>query len=104
MKIDNLTVERGNDYGHPIDHFTTTQGMWNIWLEKREKGKSLPQPLEYVLRHIAYLVLDKLARMAENPYKQDNFDDIQGYASLWKCSVDEHEKRNKRIQLEDITD
>jgi len=83
-KIEDLTVERGDDYGLPIDHFATTQGMYNVWLKKRQLGRELPEPLEHVIRHIAYLVLDKLARMAENPYKQDNFDDIQGYASLWK--------------------
>ena len=102
-KIKDLTVERGGDYGHPIDHFSTTQGMWNLWLKKREKGRPLPQPLEHVLRHIAYLVLDKLSRMAENPQKQDNFDDIQGYSSLWSSSVDEYERR-ERNKLEDITD
>ena len=92
-KIDGITEERGNDYGKPIDQFHTTQTMYKVWLDRRTTGKALPDALEGVLRHIVYMCIDKMVRLAENPYKQDGYDDIQGYASLWTSSVKEYEKR-----------
>ena len=103
-KIKQLTKDRGSDYGKPIDQFNTTQTMYDAWLERRKTGKPLPEALEKVLRHIVYMCIDKMVRLAENPYKQDGYDDIQGYASLWEGSVKEHEGREKGIILEDITD
>ena len=93
-KIKDITIERGADYGHPMDHFNTTRTIFDIWCERREHGKAIPVPLNNVLKHIAYLVIDKLVRSAENPLKQDGYDDIQGYASLWKGSVEEYNRRN----------
>jgi hypothetical protein len=95
-----LTKERGENYGHPYDHFQTTEEMYNVWLSRRagakEAGGNLPKPLELCLRHIVYFVLDKLARAAENPMHLDNFDDIQGYASLWiKCQEKHNESSLK---------
>lgn len=101
-KIENLTTERGGDYGRPIDHFNTTQEMYQIWEKKRLLGKKLPKRLDNVLRHIVYLCIDKLVRLGENPYKQDGYDDIQGYASLWKDAVVDFEA--EEVKLEDITD
>lgn len=100
-KIKDLTTERGSDYGKPIDQFNTTQTMWNVWLKRRETGKQLPQVLENVLRHIVYLCIDKMVRLAETPTLQDNWDDIQGYASLWVSSVSEYNSREDAN--EDIT-
>jgi hypothetical protein len=50
------------------------------------------------------MCIDKMVRLAETPYKEDSWDDIQGYASLWEGSVEEYEGREKGIILEDITD
>ena len=80
-----MTDERGANYGHPYDHFNCTQDMYHTWMERR-RGGEYPEDTELCLNHIVYMICDKLARAAENPLHMDNFDDIQGYASLWaKC-------------------
>ena len=84
-----LTDERGENYGHPLDHFNCTQEMSVVWTGRRHdaivnKGNLDSMSLERSLKHIVYMICDKLARAAENPLHMDNFDDIQGYASLWR--------------------
>jgi hypothetical protein len=85
-----LTAERGKNYGHPYDHFQCTQEMFDVWTSRRFDAPSIDPELERCLRHITYLILDKLSRAAENPMWLDNFDDIQGYASLWEKVIDKH--------------
>ena len=94
-KIEDITTERGGDYGQPIDHFDTTRKMFDIFCEKRAIGRDdIPEELDNCVKHIAYLVLDKLTRLGQNPLKQDGWDDIQGYASLWQGCVEEYNRRN----------
>jgi hypothetical protein len=84
-KITEITTERGKNYGHPIKHFATTTAMFCVWREARLDTKAaskLTTQQEMALRHGVYMILDKLARMSENPEHRDNIDDIQGYA---KC-------------------
>jgi len=100
-KIKDITDERGNDYGQPIDQFDATRKMFDTWELRRLGGKEVPDELNNVLKHIAYLVIDKLVRSAENPLKQDNFDDIQGYTSLWEGAIEEYNRRhNEHITAE----
>ena len=87
--IKDITNERGNDYGRPIDQFNTTQEMWKLWQHRRSTGKKINPILDNVLNHIVYMCIDKMVRLAENPFKQDGYDDIQGYASLWQQSVED---------------
>ena len=95
MNIERLTDERGENYGHPYDHFRCTQMMYNIWTNRQESnGEFIGPELDWCLRHIVYMIVDKLARAAENPMVMDNFDDIQGYASLWRKCVRRHEEVN----------
>lgn len=95
--VSEITDERGKNYGHPYDHFQCTRGMFEIWDTRRADGNTAGgHELSKCLDHIAYMILDKLARAAENPLHMDNFDDIQGYASLWsKCVEKESEKETK---------
>jgi hypothetical protein len=82
-KIKELTDERGKNYGHPIKHFACTQAMYIAWCKSRgESDVELPPDQEAGVYHGVYMILDKLARMSENPNHRDNLDDIQGYA---KC-------------------
>jgi hypothetical protein len=82
-KIKELTDERGKNYGHPIKHFACTQSMYAAWCESRgQSDVLLTKDKEYGVHHGVYMILDKLARMSENPNHRDNLDDIQGYA---KC-------------------
>jgi hypothetical protein len=95
--ITNITNERSNDYGRAIDQFNTTQNMYALWLKRRSSGKPIPKILENVLNHIVYMCIDKMVRLAENPLKQDGWDDIQGYASLWSQSTDYYEEDYESI-------
>lgn len=79
-----LLKERGANYGPPIDHFACTQTMYEVWLERRMKAKFVPNDKEYAVRHGVYMILDKIARAAENPNHLDNWDDIKGYAECVK--------------------
>jgi hypothetical protein len=82
-KITDITTERGKNYGHPIKHFACTQAMYDAWCESRGESEiHLATDKEYGVHHGVYMILDKLARMSENPNHRDNLDDIQGYA---KC-------------------
>ena len=91
--IKKITDERGSDYGHPLDQFNTTQEMFKLWEKRRSGGIEIDPELDNALRHIVYYIIDKMVRSAENPYKQDNYDDIQGYASLFYKSIEELEIR-----------
>ena len=82
MNTEKLTEERGRNYGHPYDHFRCTKGMYDTWRNKR--SVQLDKDLENCLHHIIYMICDKMARAAENPMHMDNWEDMQGYASLWK--------------------
>jgi hypothetical protein len=84
-----LTDSRGGQYGHPNKHFPTTQGMYKIWIERRldaetNADSTLPKDQLLAVNHAAYMILDKLARAANNPMLADNWDDIQGYARCAK--------------------
>jgi len=88
-KIKELTDERGKNYGHPIKHFSCTQELYMDWINARiQSDIKLPASKEAGLRHGVYMILDKLARMSENPNHRDNLDDIQGYAKCIGMVVD----------------
>jgi hypothetical protein len=88
-KIEQITTERGKNYGHPIKHFACTQSMYMDWVFARSQSEiKLPPQKEAGLRHGVYMILDKLARMSENPLHSDNIDDIQGYAKCIQMVLD----------------
>ena len=93
-KITEITTERGKNYGHPIKHFSCTNSMYERWLEARTASEcgSLDLEKELGLRHGVYMILDKLARMSENPNHRDNLDDIQGYAKCIGMVLDYDQK------------
>ena len=92
-KIKQITDERGNNYGHPKNHFKCTQAMYQAWIDNRELSPDLlPPELEPALKHGIYMICDKLARMAKNPHHRDNLDDIKGYASCIEMVLDEVSK------------
>lgn len=86
--IEQITTERGKNYGHPIKHFHCTQSMYADWMKGRNAGIPLPEDKELAVRHGVYMILDKLARMSENPMLKDNIDDIQGYARCIQMVLD----------------
>ncbi len=87
--ITEITTERGKNYGHPIKHFYCTQTMYEDWLRARGQSQvRLCPEKEIAIRHGVYMILDKLARMSENPNHKDNIDDIQGYARCIQMILD----------------
>lgn len=101
-KIKEITTERNGDYGHCLDQFNATQEMYKIWKKRRSGGLKIDPELENVLSHIIYLMVDKMVRLAQNPHKQDGYDDIQGYASLWDKSVKELAARRRSEDEEGV--
>jgi len=100
--ISNITAERGERYGSVEEHFGATEQMFDIWLRRREISKScngdMERRAEHVLRHIVFMVIDKLVRLANDASHQDNYDDIQGYASLWKGYAERYPHEVKKTE------
>ena len=106
METNELTAERGSNYGRAFDHFSTTEEMMEVWSRRREDSSTALDPkLERCLKHIVSFCIDKMVRAAENPLHLDDFDDVAGYASLWRgcvadCGVASYneEELNEAIQ------
>ncbi len=90
-ELDAILKERGANYGPPIDHFDCTQGLFTVWEIRRAKTKPTHNRREAAVRHGVYMILDKLARAAENPKHIDNWDDIKGYAECIKKALEDTE-------------
>lgn len=68
--MQSVTTERGAVYGHPSDDFARVAKM-------AEAIKDCPDPL---LRHVLYMILVKVSRLAKTPSHIDSLIDIAGYA------------------------
>lgn len=95
---ESLTAERGADYGHPLDHFNAESRLYAILREYRvqavREGKGKLDPaLEHAFDHVVRWILDKLVRACKSPLKQDNWDDMGGYARTFLMSAHEHGRR-----------
>ena len=102
--IDRIIEERGKNYGHPYDHFPTTQKMYEVW-ERRfldgdynSIGSCRREQFERCLKHGVYMIFDKLSRMAENPLHEDNLEDIKGYATTIQMCL-ERDKNSYEEQM-----
>lgn len=87
-----LTKDRGANYGHPRAHFPLTQGLYVTWKAARYRqidqgAPELDATEEACLRHGVYMICDKLARAATNPKHVDNWDDIAGYSLCIKRAL-----------------
>lgn len=67
--------DRGQDYGHPRDHWTRTAVMWTALLQDKLADGEFITPEDVGRLYIA----DKLSRDVHSP-KRDNRVDIAGYA------------------------
>jgi hypothetical protein len=71
-------AERGGRYGQFIDHATIAQGLQDV-LRNADNWNKLDVDMKQALTVIA----DKMARILNgDPYYEDNWHDIQGYAKL----------------------
>jgi len=84
-----VLVNRNKDYADPEDNFSAIAELWTFWLRQRYGIEFVLTPLD-----IAMMSSDiKKARMLENPYKEDNFIDIAGYAA---CAAEVAEIEQER--------
>lgn len=90
-ELDAILKERGANYGPPIYHFSCTRDMYDVWEDRRVIADPPCGAKEAALRHGVYMILDKLARAAENPKHMDNWDDIKGYAECIKKVLEDKE-------------
>jgi len=80
--------DRGADYGHPLDNFNQTAGMWTALLQ----GKLKPGATFTAEDVGMALVCLKLSRQQNRP-KRDNMTDAAGYAATVQMCLDERERR-----------
>ena len=102
MSLEKIIEERGGNYGHPYDHFPATQKMYEVWHNRFCYGQynSIGSPdkerLERCIQHGVYMILDKLARLAENPLHEDNLEDIKGYATTIQMCMERYNEGEQR--------
>lgn len=90
--VEDITKERGANYGHPLHHFPLTRALSGKWIEARRaailRGSVLQDDdREAALAHAVYMICDKLARAVTNPMHKDNWDDIAGYSRTAKMAL-----------------
>lgn len=82
MKINGLVSARGSDYGHPKEDFTRTSALWSAFLGIHIDPAQVP----------VMMILLKCSR-EKHKHKQDNIDDIQGYAETINMLYEPENKR-----------
>lgn len=70
------TTDRQKDYGKPEDVFMAIASYWNTYLTSRNVEGGLT-----AYDVAAMMILLKIARLVNSPYKEDNWVDIAGYAA-----------------------
>lgn len=91
MNADELTEERGKDYGHPWDDFRCVQEMWKALVRHRSADDNASETYHQCVNHVLYLLLVKVARLAHSPTKRDTLEDIAGYAKTLEMCLDVEE-------------
>jgi hypothetical protein len=76
-------AERGGRYGAFIDHSVIAQGLQEVLFKAPNWSKLDPD-----MRQALCVIMDKTARILNgDPYYEDNWHDIQGYAKLVETRV-----------------
>lgn len=74
----NVTGQRDAEYGTPEDSFETIAELWNAYLRTNKLDAEFQITASDVA---AMLALLKIARLSANPYHQDSWIDLAGYAA-----------------------
>ena len=83
-----INGKRNNDYGDPVEDFTTTAALWQTYLARicARRGELSLLPHDVA----AMMVLLKMARLTWTPEEKDHWMDAIGYAALgWECETRE---------------
>lgn len=81
--ISKTLAERGGRYGQFIDHAKIAQGIQEALREAPNWTKLDPD-----MKQALTVIADKMARILNgDPYYEDNWHDIQGYASLVETRI-----------------
>lgn len=81
---------RQETYGHPRDNFARTAEMWSAFLRQRMARLETPQEFEFTPEDVAmFMVLLKVARLANTPGHRDTLVDIAGYAATAELCGDQ---------------
>lgn len=89
------THDRQDDYGKPEDVFMTIASYWNTYLASKDVNSCLE-----AYDVAAMMILLKIARLVNSPYKEDTWVDIAGYAANG-IEVAEDASKYKVIEEED---
>lgn len=76
-----INGKRNNDYGDPVEDFSTTANFWQTYLNRtviRRGGELSLRPHDVA----AMMMLLKLARLTWTPEEKDHWKDMVGYAAL----------------------
>lgn len=85
MAVEDTLAERGARYGQFINHAEIAQGLQAVL----HKAPNWPT-LDYDMRQALVVITDKIARILNgDPYYDDNWHDIQGYAKLVEDRIKE---------------
>jgi hypothetical protein len=78
QSTDELLAERGKTHGDYLEHSACTQAILDVCMAQRNWA-ALPPAMKETLHMIAH----KAGRiLTGNPYIEDHYDDIAGYARL----------------------
>jgi len=76
-----IVEERGSEYGHPRENFSTIAALWTAWGARRGWLAGTLTPKDVAFMNI----LQKISREA-HAHKQDNLDDIEGYIEAFELA------------------
>lgn len=84
-----INGQRNNDYGDPLDDFSTTAAFWQTYLSRRTTANK--GVFEITPHDVAVMMgLLKIARISWSPEKRDHWTDLAGYTGCgWDCVVRE---------------
>lgn len=77
--------DRNESYGHPLDDYTRTAGMWSAFL-----GVEITAEQAQLM-----MCLVKISRLHNSPRHRDSLVDLAGYARTYEMTLAERESREE---------